>query len=130
MAKTVSAAELGHGAASRAISDAQEEPVLVTKDNRPAAWIFSAEKLAQVAAARGAESSETYERALELLAVELYREGTLSLGLGAMLAGMSLHDFIDLCSSLHVPTLWEPPGGLAAEVDGLERFLQQHGASD
>ena len=42
MAKTVSVGELGHGGASRAIRAAQREPVLVSKENRPAAWIVSA----------------------------------------------------------------------------------------
>ncbi|MBI3910852.1 MAG: UPF0175 family protein [Armatimonadetes bacterium] len=125
MAKTVSVAELGHGGASRAIRAAQDEPVLVSKENRPAAWILSAEKLAQVAAARGAESMGTYQRALELLAVELYRGATITLGQGAKLAGMSLSDFIDLCASLDVPILWEPEGGIGAEVDRLEDLLRQ-----
>jgi hypothetical protein len=62
MAKTVSVADLGHGGASRAIRAAQQEPVLVSKENRPAAWIVSVERLAQVAAARGAESAEVYQR--------------------------------------------------------------------
>jgi predicted HTH domain antitoxin len=113
--KTVSVAELAHGGASRAIRAAQHEPVLVSKENRPAAWIVSAEKLAQVVAARGAQSGE-YERVLELLAVELYRCETLTLGQAARLSGLSLGDFIDLCGRLRVPVLWEPRGGLAEEV--------------
>ncbi|GEM_PF-4445088 len=120
MAKTFSVAEFGHGAASRAIREAQQEPVLVSKENRPVAWILSAEKLAQVAAARGEEAGNTYQLALELLAVELYREATLTLGQGAMLAGMSLHDFIDLCGRLYVPILWEPERGLDAEVEAAK----------
>lgn len=117
MAKTFSVAELGHGAASRAIREAQQEPVLVSKENRPTAWIVSAEKLAQVAAARGKEAGDTYQRALVLIAVELYRQAILTLGQGAKLAGMSLSDFIDLCDSLSVPILWEPERGLDAEVE-------------
>ena len=116
MAKTVSVADLGHGRASRTIRQAQQEPVLVSKENRPAAWIVSAEKLARVAAARGAEAADTYERVLELLAVDMYRDGVLTLGRGATLASMSLSDFIDLCAKLNVPILWEPERGLAAEV--------------
>ncbi len=57
MAKTTSVAELGHGGASRAIRASQREPVLVSKKSRPAAWIVSAGKLAQVGAARGPERS-------------------------------------------------------------------------
>jgi len=114
--KTVSVTELGHGRASRAIRDAQQEPVLVSKENRPAAWIVSAERLAQVAAARGGEAANTYQRVLDLIAVELYREALVTLGQGAKLAGMSLADFIDLCTQLHVPILWETADGLAADV--------------
>ncbi len=80
MAKTISVAELGHGGASRAIRAAQEQPVLVSKESRPAAWIVSAEKLARVVAARGAEPAEAYQRVLELIAVELYGSGSLTLG--------------------------------------------------
>jgi predicted HTH domain antitoxin len=125
MAKTFSVAELGHGAASRAIREAQQEPVLVSKENRPAAWILSTEKLAQVAAAGGREATDTYQRALELIAVELYREATLTLGQGAKLAGMPLSDFIDLCGNLGVPILWEPDGGIGTEVERLEDLLRQ-----
>lgn len=51
MAKTVSVAQLGRGGPSRAIRDAQEGPVLVSKENRPSAWIVSAQaaKLAGLA---------------------------------------------------------------------------------
>ena len=116
MTKTVSVTDLGHGRASRAIRDAQQEPVLVSKENRPTAWIVSAEKLAQVAAARGPDVADAYQRTLELIAVELYREATLTLGQGAKLAGLSLGDFIDLCARLRVPILWETKGSLDADV--------------
>jgi predicted HTH domain antitoxin len=119
MAKTVSVAQLGHGAASRAIRDAQHEPVLVSKENRPAAWIVSAERLAQVARSRSA-GSDIYERALELVAVELYRDAVLTLGQGAKLASLPLGEFIDLAGQLGVPILWEPSGGLAADVAAME----------
>lgn len=125
MAKTISVAELTHGGVSRAIRDAQQEPVLVSKENRPAAWIFSAQMLAQAAAARGEEAAATYQRALELMAVQLYRHETLTLGQGAKLAGLHLSDFIDLCGRMRVPILWEPEGGLEAEVERLEALLQQ-----
>jgi predicted HTH domain antitoxin len=122
MAKTVTVAQLGHGAASRAIRDAQHEPVLVSKENRPAAWIVSAERLAEVARARDAEL-DVYARALELIAVELYRDGALTLGQAAKLAGLPLGDFIDLCGRLDVPILWESSSGIAAEVDAVEAAL-------
>jgi len=62
---------------------------------------------------------EVYQRALELLAVDLYRLETLTLGQAAELAGMPLGDFIDLCGRLRVPVLWEPKGGIGAEVEAL-----------
>lgn len=106
MTKTVSIAQLGHGKASQAIRQAQQEPVLVSKENRPAAWIISAEKLAEVAASHGAEPGSIYQRALELLAAEHYRQGILTLGQAARLTGLELGDFIDLCGRLQVPILW------------------------
>src|SRR5829696_3827093 len=93
--KTVSVAQLGHGAASRAIRDAQMEPVLVSKENRPAAWSVSADRLAQVARSRQA-GADVYDRALAVIAVELFREAVLTLGQAAKLAGLALGDFIDL----------------------------------
>jgi hypothetical protein len=124
MPKTFSIAQLGHGGASRAIREAQRGPVLVSKQNRPAAWILSADRLAEVAAARGGEP-EVYQRAMELLAVDLYRLETLTLGQAAELAGMPLGDFIDLCGRLRVPVLWEPQGGIGAEVDALAEALDE-----
>jgi Uncharacterised protein family (UPF0175) len=85
----------------------QQDGLLVSKCNRPAAWIVSAERLAQVAAARRGEAADTYRRVLELIAVELYREAILTPGQGAKLAGMSLVDCSDLRAHLHVPILWE-----------------------
>ncbi len=122
MAKSVSVAELGHGGASRAIRTAQDEPVLVSKENRPAAWIVSAERLAEVAAARGV-APDVYERALELIAVDLFTGEVLTLGQAARLAGMSLADFADLCGRLHVPILRPAAGELAADVEALDALL-------
>ena len=119
MTRTVSVGELGHGGASKAIRDAEQEPVLVSRQNRPAAWILSTERLAQVAAARG-ESPDAYESALRLIAVDMYRQEVLSLGQAARLAGMWLGDFIDLCGRLRIPVLWEPRGDITAEVDRLD----------
>jgi len=121
--KTVSVAELGHGGASRAVREAQHEPVLVSKENRPAAWIISAQEVANVAAARGAEP-DLYQRALELIAIDLYQREVLTLGQAAKLAGMALGDFIDLCGTLHVPVLWEPKEGIRAEVDAFAAMLE------
>ena len=124
MAKTVSVAELAHGGASRAIREAQREPVLVSRRDRPSAWIISADRLAEVAAARGADTSELYRRALDLIAVESYRDGTLTLGQAARLVGVPLSDFIDLCGRLHVPVLWESDTGLEAEESAASAAAQ------
>jgi hypothetical protein len=128
MVKTVSVAELGHGGASRAVREAQHEPILVSKENRPAAWIVSAQGMAAVAAARGVEP-DVYQRALELIAVDLYQRETLTLGQAAKLAGMALGGFIDLCGKLHVPVLWEPKAGIGAEVDASMAVLEETDAA-
>lgn len=124
MTKTISVAQLGHGGASRAIREAQQQPVLVSKENRPAAWIVSAERLADVAAARGAGATEMYQHALELIAIELYQDEILSLGQAARLSGLELGDFIDLCGRLRVSIIWEPPGGLRSEVGAAEAMAE------
>jgi len=54
--------------------------VLVSEENRPAAWIVGTERLAQVVAARGAASHEVYERTLDVIAVEQYEHEVLTLG--------------------------------------------------
>lgn len=121
--KTVSISDLGHGGASRAVRDAQGEPVLVSKENRPAAWIVSAQEVAAIAAARGV-APDIYDDALALIALDLYRREVLTLGQAARLAGMGLGDFIDLCGALHVPVLWDPKDGIRAEVDAMEALLE------
>jgi PHD/YefM family antitoxin component YafN of YafNO toxin-antitoxin module len=123
--KTVSVAELGHGHASRTIRDAQNGPVLVSKENRPAAWIVSAERLAELAVAHGAESASIYQQTLELLAIEQYRQGTLTLGQAAKLANIPLSDFIDLCGRLHVPVLWPSSDGLEADLAGAAELADK-----
>ena len=128
MVKTVSVAELGHGGASRAVREAQQEPVLISKENRPAAWIVSAQEVARVAAARGVDP-DVSQRALELIALDLYQREVLTLGQAAKLAGMELADFIDLCGALHVPVLWEPKAGIGAEVDAFAAMLEQADAA-
>jgi predicted HTH domain antitoxin len=122
MTKTVSVAQLGHGAASRVIRDAQMEPVLVSKENRPAAWIVSADRLAQVARSRQA-GADVYDRALAVIAVELYRETVLTLGQAAKLAGLALGDFIDLCADLDVHILSASNDELIADVEAIETAI-------
>jgi len=118
--KTVSIARFADGRAGDAIRAAQEAPVLGSQESLPAAWIVSAERLADVAAARGVESAETYQRALALIAVEQYEYGRLTLVQAARLAGLLLDDFIDLCGRLRVPVLWEPADGLDEEIEAAE----------
>ena len=123
MTVTVSAEEFGPGAASRALDAAQEAPVLVCRQGQAAAWLVSSERLAQVVAVRDGEPGDIYQRTLELLAVELFRTGVLSLGQASTLAGLSLSDFIDLCGRLHVPILWETDDGATSDADALALLL-------
>lgn len=128
MPKIVSVAQLGHGGASRAVREAHDEPVLVSRENRPAAWVVSADQLARVAAVHDG-GGDAYERTLALVATELYRQGTLSLGQAAKLTSLALGDFIDLCGRLRIPVLWEPEHGVAADVEALEA-IEHAGTSD
>ncbi|MGI8971781.1 MAG: UPF0175 family protein [Dehalococcoidia bacterium] len=116
--------ELGNGGAARAIREAQAGPVLVSQESRPAAWIVSFDALAQVAATDSAEPG-IYQQTLALLAVDLYQREVLTLGQAALLVGMALSDFIDLCGRLRVPVLWEPKGGIGTEVDALAATLEE-----
>jgi hypothetical protein len=122
MAKTVSAAELNPERVRCAIDDARHEPVLVRDEGQPSVWIVSAEALAEVADARGV-APDVYQHALELLAVDLYKQETLTLAQGAALAGMHLSDFIDLCSRLYVPILWDSGEDLAADLEAFRSLL-------
>lgn len=122
MTKTVSVAELNEERVRCAIEDAKREPLLVRDEGRPAVWIVSAEALTQVAAAQGV-APDVYQRTLELLAVDLYRQETLTLAQGAALVGMHLSDFIDLCSRLGVPILWDTGEDLTAEVEAVKALV-------
>ena len=118
----ISVGQLGHGAAFRAIREAQDEPVLVSTENRPAAWIVGAQALARVAEARGV-APDVYQQALELIAVDLYRREAMTLGQAAKLAGLQLAAFIDRCGQVGVPILWEPEGGIGHEVDAFKAVM-------
>ncbi|HVC30389.1 MAG TPA: UPF0175 family protein [Steroidobacteraceae bacterium] len=120
--KTITVADLAQDGAGHALRDAEHEPVLVKRDSEPTAWIISAERLSQAGTGTG-DAAELYRSAMGLLAVDLYQQQTLTLGQAAKLAGMSLGDFIDLCGHLRVPVLWEPEGGIQAEVDALDALL-------
>lgn len=124
--KTVSIRELQHEGVSKTIRAAQHEPVLIRKGDKPAAWIVSAEELARVAAPG---QNNIYRGALQLIAVDLFDKGVLSMGQAARLAGLSLGEFFELCDRMQVPVLREPEGGIAAEVDTFERWLDSAQAS-
>lgn len=123
MGKTVSVAGLGHGGASRAVREAQREPVLISKENRPAAWTVSAEDVAKIAAVRGG-APDVYRRALEMIALDLYQREVLTL-VEVKLAGMALGDFVHLSGSLRLPVLWEPNEGIGTEVDAMEAMVKE-----
>jgi predicted HTH domain antitoxin len=108
---------------SKAIRASEDEPVLVRRGDKPAAWILSA-KAIERAASRGDAQDDLYHRAVRLLAVDLFDRGVLSTGQAARLAGMPLADFVALCDRLEVPVLREGPEELVAEVDPFERWLQ------
>jgi len=57
------------------------------------------------------------------VAIDLYRRGIISIGRAAEFAGIPLAEFIFLCGTLQIPVLREPPGGLEAELAGLEAAL-------
>lgn len=120
--KTVPVRELSQNGASKIIAMAEAEPVLITKNNEPSVWMVSASQVALASAQLGDDSSN-YREALAVVAVDLYGRGILSIGRAARLAGIPLAEFIFLCGTLHVSVLREPPGGLEAEVAGLEAAL-------
>lgn len=121
--KTVPVRELSQNGASKVIAAAESEPVLVTKNNEPSVWMVSARDIA-LASVQQAGDDSIYRDALGVVAVDLYRRGLLSLGRAARLAGIPLAEFILLSGKMHVPVLREPPGGLEAELAGLEGALR------
>jgi len=126
--KIVSVRELSHQGASKVVTAARTEPVLISKNNEPAVWMVSAEELARVAAnLRGDES--VYRETLALLAVDLFDKGTLSMGRAARFAGMNLTDFIDLCSRLGVPILREPLEGFESELASFQSEFEEESHS-
>ena len=117
--KTLSVKDLSRAGASRAIREAEREPVLISRNNAPAVWMIGAGTLAQAAAASG-DKPNVYRSAVQVLAVKLYDGGVLSIGRAAELAELSLADFMDLCGELYVPVYRAPQQGLEAEVDAFE----------
>jgi predicted HTH domain antitoxin len=121
--KTVPVRELAQNGASKVIAAAESEPVLVTKNSEPAVWMVSAHELALVSKQITGDGS-IYRDSLAVVASDLFDRGDLSMGRAARLAGIPLADFILLCGKLGIPVLREPPGGLEAELAGLEAALQ------
>lgn len=120
--KTLSVKDLAQEGVSRAIREAEGDPVLISKNNRPAVWMISASALGRAVAAMGGDP-DLYRSALQVLSVKLFDGGMLSLGRAAELAGLPLTDFMDLCGALHVPVYRPPREGLDAEVRAFETWL-------
>jgi prevent-host-death family protein len=70
--KTVPVRELSQNGASKVIAAAENEPVLVTKNNEPAVWMVSAREVALVSEQLTGDRS-VYGGALAVVAVDLYR---------------------------------------------------------
>ena len=124
--KTLSVKDLYREGASRAVRAAEEEPVLISKNNEPAVWMIGSRALARVAAAGGADA-DLYRSAMQTLAVKLFDWGVLSLGRAAAMAELSLTDFMELCGTLRIPVFREPREGLEDEVNALDGWLQSAG---
>lgn len=83
--KTVTVRELSHEGASKVIRAAQSEPVLVSKNNQPAVWMISADAVARVAEQQP-DDQGMYRSTLQVVAVDLFDHGVLSMGRAARLA--------------------------------------------
>lgn len=121
--KTYPVQELSEHGVSKALATAESEPVLITKDGEPSVWMISAREVTRASAQLGNDRS-VYASALAVIAVDLYRCGDLSIGKAARLAGSPPAEFIQVCGKMDVPALREPPGGLDAELRGLEAALE------
>jgi predicted HTH domain antitoxin len=64
---------------------------------------------------------------LELLALELFRQGRISTGKGAELIGISKADFIHLLDRHQIPYFTTTLAELEAEVATVETLLKQSG---
>ncbi|MGI8968771.1 MAG: UPF0175 family protein [Chloroflexota bacterium] len=124
--KTVSVRELSHKGASKVVTLAETEPVVISKNNEPAVWMVSATELARVAARLEGDES-VYQQTMALVAVDLFNRGSLSMGRAARFAGMQLGDFIDLCGQLRVPILRQPPEGFEAELAAFDAEFESKG---
>ncbi|HLJ68488.1 MAG TPA: UPF0175 family protein [Chloroflexota bacterium] len=102
--------------------------MLIRRNDKPVAWIVSAEQLRRAAQHASPDDPTFADRVLEIVAVNMFDQELLSLGQAARLSGMAIGDFIDLASRLGVAILRETAGGIATEVDKFDRWLQAHSA--
>lgn len=64
------------------------------------------------------------QRAKELIALELFREGRISTGKAAELLDIPKIDFIELLSGYRIPYLDQAPEDLKAEVEAIEQLIK------
>lgn len=102
--KTTPVRELSQNGVSKVIAAAENEPVLITRNNEPAVWMVGARELAMASERLTGEDS-VYRDALAVVAADLYRRGSLSIGRAARLAGVPLAEFILFCGRLDIPAL-------------------------
>jgi predicted HTH domain antitoxin len=62
---------------------------------------------------------------LELLALELFRQGKISTGKGAELLGIAKSDFIEILARHQIAYLTTTPAELEAEVANVEALMQR-----
>jgi predicted HTH domain antitoxin len=102
--KTLTIGEVCRVGVTKAVRTAEQEPVLIRRGDKPAVWMVSARDVARVAHESGGDTSRA---ALEILAVRLFDDETLSMNQAAELAGVTLNDFLALCDRLQVPVVQE-----------------------
>lgn len=102
--KTLTIGEVCREGVTKAVRTAEQEPVLIRRGDKPAVWMVSARDVARVARESGGDMSRA---ALEILAVRLFDEETLSMNQAAELAGITLNEFLALCERLQVPVVQE-----------------------
>lgn len=120
--KTVSVRELNENI-SRTLQDARRQPVLVRNADRPAVWMVGADELARLVD-RGSGDPALYHHVLELIAVDLFDHGVLTITQAARLAGMSVGAFSEACDRLGVPVLRESDRSVAEQIDTFEEWLK------
>lgn len=77
---------------SEALRHAEQEPVLILKDNRPSAMLLNLNKIL----------NDMDEQIKPALAASLFKDRVLSLGAAAQVSGLSLSDFIDHLAQLDI----------------------------